>query len=91
MFKGQYAGKPATVKCIQARHGKRPDKQILKEAQVHCQVRSHANIVHFTGTCFREKEVSIVTELVSGGNMRGLIYTGQFQDGTPLDEIKKGS
>ena len=89
VFKGQYAGKPVAVKCIQAKHGKRSDKQILKEAQVHCQIRSHANIVQFIGTCFREKEVFIVTELVSGGNMEDLIYTGQFQDGTPLDEIKK--
>lgn len=89
VFKGQYAGKPAAVKRIHAKKGKRPEKQIIKEAQVHCQISHHANIVHFFGTCFRENDVFIVTEMVSGGSMEDLIYTGQFQDGTSLDDNRK--
>ena len=73
-FQGTYKTTKVAVKRIKSKHGKRPDKLIMREASIH-QTLSHPNIVQFIGTHLDEDNVYIVTELIEGSNLEDIIYT----------------
>ena len=88
VFKGNYKKQIVAIKQIYLRSGKRPDRLIMREADIHSKI-THPNIVQFIGTCVEKDRVSIVTELVAGSNMDDLIYSGYIVRGEKLDRRQK--
>ena len=78
VYKGTWKGAAVAVKRIRHKRGKRPDKLILNEANIHRQL-AHKNIVKFIGTYMDESHVFIITEFVPGTNMEDKIYSGTDQ------------
>ena len=74
VFRGTCDGKAVAVKRIKMKRTKRPDKMILKEANLHKQL-DNKNIVKFIGTYMDDSNVFIVTELVQGQDMEDMIHS----------------
>ena len=79
VFKGTYQYEHVAVKRIKLRRGKRPERQILEEAEIH-QKLSHKNIVKFIGIYLEPSFISIITEFIDGHNMEEEIYNAEGQN-----------
>ncbi|CAL4900454.1 unnamed protein product [Urochloa decumbens] len=66
-------GTPVAVKKIKHYMRQSLTEGIGKEIIVHCQI-NHKNVVRLLGYCTEENAFIIVTEYVSGGNLRDLLH-----------------
>lgn len=82
VFRGKFKEVVVAVKRIKLTRGKRPEKLLLKEANIHQQIE-HKNIVKFMGAYMDPCYVFIVTEFVEGQNMEDMIYLHDDQVDMP--------